>query len=254
MSERGHADPSHPPPSRGSAAAAPEARRGRFAMLLATLVFVTLAAPAQHLIPHGPMLFRAALGGTLSAGLYQISQSRRLFLVGLALTVPAIIGGALSSFEHSPLFDACALALAACFLALVGVYVLRAVLLSGRVDIDSLLGGVSGYLLLVALFALLHTLTEHLAPGSYLEHGAPIQRSDGALEAEVLTSTMQYFSAVTATTLGYGDVVPVGAVARLLVSFEAILGQLYITILLAGLVSSLVSRRDAGPPRGAGDD
>jgi len=52
-----------------------------------------------------------------------------------------------------------------------------------------------------------------------------------------------YYSFVTLTTLGYGDIVPLSATARSLVYMEAIFGQFYIAILVAGLVSIHISNQ-----------
>ena len=69
----------------------------------------------------------------------------------------------------------------------------------------------------------------------------------GAYHASVVLSNMLYFSFVTLTTLGYGDLFPTLHVARFLASAEAISGQLYLTILVARLVGlHIVSARDAG--------
>lgn len=55
-----------------------------------------------------------------------------------------------------------------------------------------------------------------------------------------------YFSFVTLTTLGYGDVLPVNAYAETLVVLEAVVGQIYLTVLIAGLVGAYLSDR-TGP-------
>ena len=52
-----------------------------------------------------------------------------------------------------------------------------------------------------------------------------------------------YFSFVTMTTLGYGDIAPVSAIARVLAYMQAVFGQFYIAILVAGLVGAYISRR-----------
>ena len=54
-----------------------------------------------------------------------------------------------------------------------------------------------------------------------------------------------YFSFVTMTSLGYGDISPVSAIARALAYLEAVSGQFYIAILVAGLVGAHMSRRDS---------
>ena len=62
--------------------------------------------------------------------------------------------------------------------------------------------------------------------------------SDRAWDSEWL-----YFSFVTMTTLGYGDILPVSATARSLAYLQAIFGQFYIAVLVAGLVSVYVSKK-----------
>jgi len=58
-----------------------------------------------------------------------------------------------------------------------------------------------------------------------------------------------YFSFVTMTTLGYGDVLPLSATARALPYLQAVFGQFYIAVLVAGLVSAHISDRQRGPNR-----
>ncbi|WP_419644457.1 potassium channel family protein [Thiolapillus sp.] len=53
---------------------------------------------------------------------------------------------------------------------------------------------------------------------------------------------MWYFSMVTLTTLGYGDIVPVSMAARVFVVLEAILGQLYLAILISGLIGKGIAQ------------
>jgi hypothetical protein len=68
-----------------------------------------------------------------------------------------------------------------------------------------------------------------------------------AYRASAVLSDMLYFSFVTLTTLGYGDLFPRLHVARFLASAEAISGQLYLTILVARLVGlHIVAARDRG--------
>ena len=61
---------------------------------------------------------------------------------------------------------------------------------------------------------------------------------------------LQYFSFVTMTTLGYGDVAPVSDVARALAALEALIGQLYLAVLVAALVGAYVAKTNAGQQRG----
>jgi uncharacterized membrane protein len=91
-----------------------------------------------------------------------------------------------------------------------------------------IMGGICVYLLMGFLWAFVFTILESVQPGSF-------QMPEG-LEAGL--SSFSYYSFVTITTLGYGDVTPVSNPARSLALLEAILGQLYIAILIARLVGT----------------
>ena len=61
-------------------------------------------------------------------------------------------------------------------------------------------------------------------------------------------STISYFSYVTLTTLGYGDIGPLTPAARSLVTLEALLGQLFIAVLIARLVALHIMHESEGAP------
>src|SRR4029453_733173 len=122
-------------------------------------------------------------------------------------------------------------AIAVLFLLLSVRLGLQVVLARGRVTTNHLLGAMSVYLLLGVTWALVFRILHRVAPGSFdgLSTGSP--------------SEFLYFSFVTLATLGYGDITPVNPIARTAVYLEAVVGQLYVAVLIA----SLVSRQVTGP-------
>jgi voltage-gated potassium channel Kch len=112
------------------------------------------------------------------------------------------------------------------FLAIVLWQVYR----EGPVTAHRIQGAVAAYLLLSILFAVGFSLLEIIRPGSFQgQNQAQIQ--DG------INRSFYYFSVVTLTTTGYGDITAVSPYARTLVMMEALIGQLYPAILIARLVS-----------------
>ena len=87
------------------------------------------------------------------------------------------------------------------------------------------------YLLIGITWSDVYAVLEHLPPGSFNLAGA------SAIEVPAFT----YYSFVTLTTLGYGDVTPLTDQARSLAILEAVIGQLYMTVLVARLVGLLIS-------------
>jgi voltage-gated potassium channel len=104
------------------------------------------------------------------------------------------------------------------------------VLFSGRIDPNIIVGSVAIYLLLGLLWSVLYLLALELSPGAF---NGMIQQ-DWADNFPIST----YFSYVTLTTLGYGDISPAAPVSRVLVYLEAISGTFYMAVVVASLVSA----------------
>jgi hypothetical protein len=134
--------------------------------------------------------------------------------------------------------------------ALVSVVAMTFVVLAqafraGPVNVHRIQGAVAAYLLLGLAWALAYEAVALLTREAF--SGATVTGSG--------RSRFIYFSFVTLTTLGYGDVAPVHPVARSLAALEALTGQLYPAILLARLVSLASATRSPGtgaPPAGPG--
>jgi Ion channel len=124
-------------------------------------------------------------------------------------------------------------------LVLLFLIVLGQTFRSGPVTFHRIQGAVAGYVLLGVIWAVAYFLVEHLRPGAF---SGPVRVEDGA-------RSWLYFSFVTLTTVGYGDVLPVHPIARSLAVLEAVIGPLYLAILLARLVSLAVT---PGPGREPG--
>jgi hypothetical protein len=132
----------------------------------------------------------------------------------------------------------------AAFVALVASVLMRNVIQSERVTIDTILGGVSVYLFVGVFFTTVYSALELAAPGSFLDGGQPLKHVS-ALEGAGQFPALAYYSLVTMTTLGYGVVTPESATARSLASAQAVIGQLYVAVLIAFLVGLHIVQRGA---------
>lgn len=100
---------------------------------------------------------------------------------------------------------------------------------AGTATFDRILGAITLYILIGVVWSEAYQLISIYDPGAY----AGIPRGDMPADR----STWLYFSFVTLTTVGYGDITPVAHAARSLAILEALIGQLYPAIVLARLVS-----------------
>ena len=122
------------------------------------------------------------------------------------------------------------------FFALTWV-VAHAVYAPGRITFRRLQGAVVLYLSVATIFASAFGLIWELNPGAFVNLVAPV----GGPEE---VASVLYFSLTTLTTTGYGDIVAVDPFARGLANFEAVLGQFYLAITVARLVTlELADRR-----------
>jgi hypothetical protein len=115
--------------------------------------------------------------------------------------------------------------------------VAHAVYAPGRITFRRLEGAVVLYLSLATIFASAYALIWELSPGAFANLVAKV----GAPQE---VGTMLYFSLTTLTTTGYGDIVAVDPLARSLANLEAVIGQFYLAITVARLVTlELADRR-----------
>lgn len=113
-------------------------------------------------------------------------------------------------------------------------FLLHRVFARGTVNAYRILGAIAVYLVLGLLWANAYVFVYLWSPSSFAF-------SPGAQQQEPPSSEMLYFSFVTLTTVGYGDITAVHPVARSLVMMEALVGQIYPAVLLARLVTQYQS-------------
>ncbi len=194
-------------------------------LLIALVAFVTLV-PVLDELGFGGMIFTIFVSIILLSAVYAVSESRGQFFLALILAGPAFVLRWINNFLGSPWLELVADVFSISFLLLVAMLILTHVLRDEEVSREKIFGALSVYLLLGVIWAMLFIMMDSLVPGS-LRHG----------QDQTLTGAeMVYYSFVTLTTLGYGDIVPVSPSARALATLEALTGQLYLTVLVARLV------------------
>jgi hypothetical protein len=208
---------------------------GRFGWLLLALLALLVIS---SLAPRSEGAFQpmsVAFSATLAAGVYSARRRRRVLVVALALALPALLFEWVSNYHPTTPMVVTNLALLGGFVAFVAAVIFSEVLREERVSLDTIFGGIAIYLLIGVGWSLGYAVIEQLAPGSYLLAEVPLQELRPSHEA--LFPELVYFSFVTMTTLGYGDMVPTTEPARLFAVFEAMVGQLYVAIFIARLVA-----------------
>jgi hypothetical protein len=199
-----------------------------FGVLLVVLCLLIVVAPLAT-AAGSALLVESLFGLVLLAGAYSVawrSVQRWSFLAFTALTYVVrwcalLLGGIqleLASEVTTVLW-----------IVLVIVIVLGDLFRRHDVTANTIMGATVAYLLIAIAFASLYEILERSQPGSF--HGVP----EGATFHQ-LSDALIYFSLVSLTTMGYGDIVPVSNLARPLAALEGAIGTLYLAVMIARLV------------------
>ncbi len=211
-------------------------------LLLALTGMLIFQAPLGAAGFGSAMLFLFSLA-VLATAAVAASDTPRLRRAALGLMVLPITGETLARLISSPAILIADAAAGAAYLIFVSAVILRNVFGRDRPTRDAVLGGVCVYLLIGFSFYLVFCLVEIASPGAFLARGAALVDYGGTTHPLGRYPDLLYFSYVTITTLGYGDIVPVGPFARSLATAAAVTGQLYLAILMAGLVGMHLAGR-----------
>ena len=222
--------------------------RNRFAILLATLLLMMVAMPLVVLCEPGvhSWLVRVVLSGTLGlmllSAVFAVAETRRTMIVALVLAVPPIL---IRLFNFAADQDSLRVGehlWEIVFFGYVIAVLTRHLFRAKRVCADTICAAVCTYLLLGILWAMLYSALDIVHPGSFAFPLAETFQSNALRFDDARAVYSQYFSFVTITTLGYGDIVPISPPARMLVVLEALTGQFFLAVLVARLVGMTVSQ------------
>jgi len=214
---------------------------GRFGALLLSLALVFAVGPFFTDDVSGVTVISILYTVVMIVGAYAVSQSARVFFMGLAFAVPAIATEWISNFIVTTPLVLANMIFAGLFIAYVSAVVLYEVLNENKVTLDTIAGGIAIYLLIGIGWVLAYAAIEYVHPGAFMMNGSTLQELHP--EAQVRYTEFLYFSFVTMTTLGFGDMVPTIPEARGAVAAEAVVGQLYVAIFVARLVGLHLAHR-----------
>ena len=201
--------------------------------LLVVMLFVI--APLQALGVFVFQAFELVLAIILVVGVFVMTGSRTALAAMMVSLLMAVVA-AISRLKASSILDIDLFAGAWLIMGItLACVVAPAAFGSGRVTYHHIIGAILLYLTIAISFVALFTFIGSLAPKAF--SGLSLE------DSPALASNLIYFSFVTLTTTGYGDIFPVHPIARSLCNLESIFGQLYPATLLARLVTLELAHR-----------
>jgi hypothetical protein len=210
--------------------------KGLSAMLVFLCLGLFVGAPLSDAGSGGQLFFDVMFSLLLVSGV--VTMARRRLLTGVVAVLAAatlvLRWGSFRSPDSALRFGGDALSIV--LLAILAVLVLVQVFREGPITVYRIQGAIVVYLLVGFAWAAAYDLVYRAWPGAF-------QFAQASPKALRDTHALLYYSFVTLTTLGYGDITPVHPAARSLAIGEALVGQLYPAILIARLVSMRISSR-----------
>ena len=216
---------------------ATHSKRGKFSYLFVTQVLLIVLVPYLAKPGLPTVIFRLLSALAFLAAVYAVSEKRAHWITGLFLAVPtALLNTWVTLHQSSSALAVLGLVSTLIFLSFTLIVLLRAVLRAETVTRDTIYGALSVYFLMAFVWGIAYLLLETLQPGGL---SMDIARHPNH---KVDWFDCMFYSFVTLTSLGYGDMVPVSAQSRSLSVLEAVSGIMYVAVLVARLVGLYAAR------------
>lgn len=215
-------------------------RIGRFMFLLVSITLMLALRPFLEGLVGVTLLMDVFMTLIVLSGVYAVRQNNLLFSISMVFALPALGAHWMRYFVDASSFLLVGEIFSALFFTFIVIVCTHHLFTQKRVTPDVIAGGVCGYLLIGLMWGAFFMILDTLQPGSF-KVGEEVSEQ---------SSYLTYYSYVTLTTLGYGDITPITSQARSVSILEAIVGPIYLTILVARLVAMQVSQSmQAHPPQ-----
>ena len=222
--------------------------RWRYLILLGTLLLVLVVQPVTFGFSTPPQLFDAFLVLVTFALLLSFCPDKNKRLLAVAFGIPTgllSLGGHLIAAHNTVVLIGHCLAVVFYFWA--AALIVASLFRRQALSLDSIFGAICGYLLVGMAWAVLYSTLDTVWPGSF-EVANRLAEQVQADDSRIHLFT--YYSFITLTTVGYGDVTPLSTAARTCAWLEALTGQFYLAVLVAGLVGALLAKKSQASETG----
>lgn len=205
----------------------------RFSSLLIFIIAMLVLGPLIEEFVGLRILMDILWSAIFVSAIYAVSQKKHHIIIAVLLALPMLGAIWTKYFVQYQTLTVVGSLCGAAFILFAIIQMLIFIYSHKEVTRDMIVGAAVVYLLMAIMWTFIFTVVETLHPGSFnIPEGQDIEA----------TQSFLYYSFVTLTTLGYGDITPVTKLARSLCVLEAVIGQLYLVVQVAWLVGLHVSQ------------
>jgi len=181
------------------------------------------------------------------ASLYLIAYRFHELLIGIVLVVPTVVMNWWSGLLplNGGVYIVSALYIV--FLCYIGFFIIRFIFETEEISMDMIFAALCLYMYIGLIWMFIYVIAEVSRPGSF---SFPVELpADPESYVNSLWNNFSYFSYVTLATLGYGDVTPLTRFTRAWAILEAVIGQMYLAVVVARVIGLYIGNRRNNLPR-----
>jgi voltage-gated potassium channel len=209
-----------------------------FQNLLCWLFLYLMVSPFLTSLPYAKFILKASLTAVFLFAIYAVRNSKKFLSITITLLVLTVmlhwIGHLLPAAFITPLTAI----ITAMYLAVLIYAFFEEIFGARRVTWNLIAATLCVYLFIGVLWGTIFSLLESVSPGSFSG-----ELLHGTVAAGERIHVFIYFSFITLTTLGYGDITPLTQGATALCQAEAIIGQFFMAVMVARLVGMQISQK-----------
>lgn len=215
-------------------------QQGNFIYMLIGLLTLVLVGPtiSQSFPESSGIITNLAFLSVMVIGVWSLNTQNEWFVVAICLMITGLVTSSINFFVGSTTIYLFGLFITLLFCILSIIIAMKYIIFSGSITVNKIVGSVCIYMLLGIVWALLYVFIDVIDPDAFEGLSLNLDSRE--------SWNFIYYSFVTLTTLGYGDINPVNHYARALSYLEAICGQIYIAVLVASLVGAHLADRQHG--------
>ena len=201
-------------------------------VLALTLMLITIVYPLAQ-ARSSTLLHDTVISGVLISALYAVNDKKIIFRILAVLLLPMLVSNWTLGNDYNTVLVKVSAILTMAYLCVTLGAVLAHVIVAREIDANMIFGSIAVYLLVGIIVALVLLYLHNTNPGTVL---GSLNNTDPWGGSNDNLAVLLYFSMITLTSVGYGDMVPAGPAAKRVAMFTGVFGQLYVAILVAKLV------------------
>ncbi len=202
------------------------------------MIIVSPYLKEYDVISSQTLLMNPFIVTVLLTSLYLVTDNRRFFVIGVLILVPIFVVNMLHLLKVANINLIFSSLMYIVYFSYISLFLCKYLIKSKEVSLNVLYAAVCLYLFIGFIWSFIYIAIYYSIDNAFAFSDAIQASTDINLH---ITDIFSYFSFVTMTTLGYGDITPTHAISRTWVSVETVLGQLYLAIVMARLVGLTIS-------------